>query len=247
MPLPAQAQSIFDKLRQLASPPTQRGTAAGRSRGGAIRGNCAMVNRNAGDESNLIALIPKSNVGTTVAAYPTFWFYVPKFWFLPTEGFSTSAKLVPVTVGEFMLLDEQGLPVLKQSISIRLPEQPGFSRFTLPEDPSFWLPGKSLEVGKRYNWFFSVVCDANQPAKNPTVKGWVERVAPPANLKEQLQQVPVGDRYRVYVENGDWYESLTLLAENRATARESWLEVLTQLGLSQTANAPITVLEPLKE
>lgn len=245
-PPPAQAQSILDKLRQLISPPTQTGNTTGRSRGGAIRGNCTTVKPDPIGESNLIALIPNNNLGKTAAAYPTFWFYVPQFSLLSTEASATAVTLVPVTVGEFMLLDDQGQPMLKRPIAVKLPSQAGFSRFTLPNDRSLWLPGRSLEVGKRYNWFFSVVCDTSQPAKNPMVRGWVERVAAPANLKEQLQQVAVDDRYRVYVENRDWYEALTLLAENRETATESWLAVLTQLGLAKTANAPIAVLEPLK-
>jgi hypothetical protein len=197
----------------------------------------------ASQENDLVALIPTSNVGKTVVDYPTFWFYVPRFSLVSAEAAATATP-TPVTTGEFMLLDEQGQPMLKQPIAVKLPEQAGFSRLTLPNDPTFWMPGKTLEVGKRYNWFFSVVCDVNQPAKNPTVRGWVERVPPPSDLQQRLQQVPAGDRYQVFVDNDDWFETLTLLAENRTTATESWNEILTRLGLSKTANDPISVLQP---
>jgi Domain of Unknown Function (DUF928) len=275
VPPEAQAQSFLEKLGQIISPPPGQGSAAGRSRGGAIRGNCAAINRDAGVETNLVALIPQGNLGKTVEANPTFWFYVPTFGLLPTKAASpkvtspqpvgspqptgspqsatpakpaavSASKLTPVKMGEFVLLDDAGKSVLKQPIAVNLPQQSGFVRFTLPTDPSFWMPGKSLQSGKKYNWFFSIVCDSRQPDKNPTVRGWVERVEAPSDLLEKLKKSPSADRYIVYVENGIWYEGLTLLAENRQKARANWVEVLNRLGLAKTTDAPITTIEPIK-
>jgi hypothetical protein len=249
--LPVQAQSLIDKLGKLIAPPPRKGSASGRSRGGAIRGNCTAINRGFDMETDLVALIPKDNFGKTIEANPTFWFYVPTFGLLPSKAAEprhvAEPQLIPIKVGEFMLLDDAGKPMLKRPIAVNLPEQSGFVRFTLPTDQSFWLPDKSLQVGKQYNWFFSIVCDIKQPAKNPTARGWVERIEAPADLPEKLQKTPVADRYTVYIENGAWYESLTLLAENRQTTTENdWLALLKQLGLAKIANDPITVLEPVK-
>ncbi|UBF30746.1 DUF928 domain-containing protein (plasmid) [Kovacikia minuta CCNUW1] len=245
-PAPAQAQSILDRLRLLIFPPTDRGSASNRHRaaGARIRGKCSANNSESGMK-DIVALIPKDNIGRTITANPTFWFYIPTFWSQASES-SISDKPSQIKTGEFMLLNDRGEAVLKQPITVKLADQAGFSRFTLPTDPSLWVSGKSLEVGKRYNWFFSIVCDANQPATNPTVEGWVERLEAPANLKTQLQQVAPANRYTVYVQNGDWFESITLLAENRQTASESWSEVLKELGLTKTVNAPIFVIEPTK-
>jgi hypothetical protein len=256
---PAQAQSLLDKIGKLVSPPTRRGTASGRSRGGAIRGNCkagiadekpASRSQSAmpksGGTHDLVALIPKDNLGSTVAANPTFWFYIPTFWFVPTTTTAPSAPLTQVKVGQFMLTDDRGEWMFQQPISVQLPERSGLAQFKLPEDQAFWKSGKSLEVGKRYNWFFAIVCDTKQPAKNPSVRGWVERVAPPAKLEAQLAKVPAAEQYMVYVENGDWHESLRLLAENRQSAKPGWEALLKQLDLSQHVDAPITVLEPVK-
>jgi Domain of Unknown Function (DUF928) len=251
---PVQAQSLLDKLGKMIAPPPRKGSASGRSRGGAIRGNCTAIKSGSGVEADLVALIPKNNFGKTIAANPTFWFYVPTFGLLPTKATAPNVAapniaappLAPVKVGEFMLLDDAGKPVLKHPIAVNLPEQSGFARFTLPTDPSFWLPGKSLQVGKQYNWFFSIVCDAKQPAKNPTVRGWVERGDAPADRPEKLQKRSVTDRYQVYIDHGAWYESLTAIAENRQSARENWLALLQQLGLAKTADAPIITIEPIK-
>lgn len=250
---PVQAQSLWDKIGQLISPNQGRGSASGRSRGGAIRGICKAMNRSKVED--LVALIPKDNVGKAIESAPTFWFYVPAYGVLstettsdtfsepPSEPSSRGPKLTPVKMGAFGLLDENGQPVLKQLIPVKLPEENALVRVTLPEDKSLWLPGKSLQVGKRYKWFFSIVCSENELGKNPEVTGWIERVAAPANLNASLQKVPASDRYQVYVENGLWYESLTALAENRKTANDSWLAFLKPLGLEGISNEPIIELK----
>jgi hypothetical protein len=239
---PAQAQSILEKLGKLISPPTRRGTASGRLRGGGTRSNCAPKPAT----ESLMAIMPKDAYGTTVESNPTFWFYLPAYWFVPSAATSTT-ELKQVKRGVFMLLDDRGKPMLKQAITVDVPEQSSLARFQLPQDQALWVEGRSLEVGKRYNWFFSVVCDAKQPARNPTVSGWVERVAKPADIDEQLQKVSAADRYTVYVQNDNWFESLTSLAENRQTAPKSWEALFNQLGLAQKANEPIVVLEPTKK
>ena len=242
-PRPAQAESILDMLRNLISPPTNRGTASGRRRGGAIRGNCSAVNNPSIAVKDLVALIPKDNEGKTASAFPTLWFYIPAFQFLPSDQSSANPRSVRVREGELMVLDDRGFPVLKAAIPVTLPDQSGFARFTLPSDPSVWLHSKGLEVGKRYNWFFSVVCDRKQPAKNPSVRGWIARVATPSGLAEQLQKAPAKERYGVYIKNQIWFEGLTLLSESRQIAPDSWAAVLSDLELSKVAQAPIAALQ----
>jgi hypothetical protein len=249
-PAPVQAQSLFDRLREMISPSTDRGSASGRSRGGSIRGICTVMNRASSVETNFVALIPTGNVGTTVEAYPTFWFYVPRYGALSTGNGSQKASqksdLIPAKLGEFMLLDDQGRPMLKEPIAVVLAEQAGFVKFTLPADPSFWKPGKSLMVGKRYNWFFSIVCDGSHASANPSVRGWVERIEKPKTLDEQLKKATPTDQFGIYLQAGSWYESVTSLAQHRQNNRKSWLAVLDQFGLTKTVDEPIFELTTVK-
>jgi hypothetical protein len=249
-PAPVQAQSLLDRLREMISPSTNRGSASGRSRGGSIRGICTVMNRASSLETNFVALIPTGNVGTTVEAYPTFWFYVPRYGALSTDNSSQNASqkfdLIPAKLGEFMLLDDQGQPMLKKPIAIVLAEQAGFIKFTLPADPSFWKPGKSLMVGKRYNWFFSIVCDGSHASANPSVRGWVERIEKPKTLDEQIKKAAPTDQFGIYLQADSWYESLTSLAKHRQDSRESWLAVLDQFGLAKTVDEPIFEVETVK-
>lgn len=238
---PAQA-GLLDWLRQITSPSTTRGTASGRSRGGAIRGNCASVNVPTGSVKELVALIPKTNIGATTSALPTFWFYLPNYQFQS----ATNPKPVRVEQGLLALLDDRGKPVLKKPLLVTLPKQAGFARLTLPSDAAVWVNGKGLEVGKRYNWFFSVQCDTQQPAKDPSVRGWIERVSPPAKLTEQLSKTPEKERYELYIQHQIWFEGFTLLAEQRQSASESWAVVLKDLDLTAAAQAPISALQPVK-
>ena len=245
-PTSAHAESILDRLHNLIWPPTNRGTASGRRRGGAIRGNCSAVNNPSVAVKELIALIPQNNEGTTTSTFPTIWFYLPLFQFLPSDQSSANPAPVQVRDGEFMLLDDRGQPALKAPIPVKLPNQSGFGRLTLPSDPSVWVNSKGLEVGKRYNWFFSVSCDVKQPAKNPSVRGWIVRVEAPPGLAKQLQKTPEKDRYGVYIANGIWFDGFTLLSENRQAAPDNWAAVLKELELSTVSQAPIVVLQPLK-
>ncbi len=249
-PAPVQAQSLFDRLREMISPSTDRGSASGRSRGGSIRGICTVMNRASSLETNFVALIPTGNVGTTVEAYPTFWFYVPRYGAISKDNSSQNASqkpdLIPAKLGEFMLLDDQGQPMLKEPIAIVLAEQAGFVKFTLPADPSFWKPGKSMMVGKRYNWFFSIVCNGSQASVNPSVRGWVERIEKPKTLDEQLKKATPTDQFGIYLQAGSWYESVTSLAQHRQDSRNSWLAVLDQFGLTKTVDEPIFELTTVK-
>ena len=230
---PAQSQSIFDKLREMVSPPTNRGTANGRSRGGSIRGGCLVANRSSQPETNLVALMPQNNLATTLEAHPTLWFYLPKF------VRATEATDLPAIVGQFMVLDDGGKPLLKKPLQLQFPDSAGFARLALPKEVL-------LVPGRRYQWFFSLMCDPTQPAKNPQVNGWVERLKPIPKLEAQLKSAKASDRPLLYIQSGVWSESVMLLADQRSQNRDLWLEFLDQLGLAKTVESPIADLRPIE-
>jgi Domain of Unknown Function (DUF928) len=131
---------------------------------------------------------------------------------------------------KFMLLDEEKHPVISQAIAISLSGTPGFISFRLP---------MTLETGKRYNWYFSIVCDAQKPSRNPGVRGWIQRVAISPELVQALHRVDPSQQYRAYVEQGIWYEAVNHLLEHRRldptnqTLHTAWVELLDYLGLSE--------------
>jgi len=224
-------------------PSTDRGSASGRSRGGSIRGNClATSTPEKVAVKELVALVPQDNKGKTTSAFPTFWFYTP----VVQCGYALGQTPVQVKEGRFNLLDDRDQSVLKAPIFVKLSDQAGFARLALPKDALNDLNSKGLEVGKRYKWFFSFWNDPKQPAKNISIWGSIERVSAPSRLSEQLGKTPEKERYGVYLQNGIWFDGLTLLAEQRQAAQDAWAAVLDKFALAKVAQAPIADLQPVK-
>ncbi len=219
-PEPVQSQTVIEQIQQLFTRRRPQGRAAGRSRGGAIRDECAYI----GDRP-LAALIPQSNVGKTLEERPTFWFYLP---------FGRSEQ---VQTARFMLLDEELSPVFPVPIPISMPSEGGIVSFQLPED----VP--ALQVGKSYNWYFSVVCNTDVPSANPRLSGWIERVAPAVDLNRQLTTTRSPDQYTIYAASDLWFETVTQLARSKTTHPSAWTQLLELFDLEAIAPQPITVLQ----
>lgn len=74
---------------------------------------------------------------------------------------------------------------------------------------------KSLEVGKRYLWSFSMVCEPDDRSSGSVVKGFVQRIAPQPTLHSDLANPDPMTRLEVYAKNEIWYETLATLAQRR--------------------------------
>ncbi|MGB7441268.1 MAG: DUF928 domain-containing protein [Coleofasciculaceae cyanobacterium] len=217
-----QAQSVGQRIQSLLSSQKKKlGTASGRSRGGAIRGECPAV-----VDTRLIALAPDTNLGATVEGSPTFWFYIPY------------SQSMGVEYARFVLSDPQG-GGLKQPIWVELPETPGIVKLNLPEDKSIWVDGKSLKAGHKYNWSFSVICDNTQPAGNPTISGWIERVELSSELESQLEKENSARNYLTYLEEGIWYEAIDQLVQNRDIYIDDWTGLLSHYKLPELSSNQI--------
>ena len=78
-----------------------KGAPGDRKGGGARDGFCS-------SDENLIALVPGTNLGLTVAERPTFWFYVPyergrleaEFWLEDREGNEVSKQIFTLKISE---------------------------------------------------------------------------------------------------------------------------------------------------
>lgn len=158
----------------------------------------------------LMALVPTTNRGLTVAEHPTFWVYLPK----------TTAKQVVLSIRE------EGTKHHSQAF---------FPITTTSSIISFKPSDNSppLEVGKIYQWAVVLVCGERPSPNDPAIASWVRRVAPsqPTNQGTFLEQAAW------YGEQGIWYDALDSLAEARRTQSNSqaltgiWTDFLNSVGL----------------
>ncbi|XGV97564.1 MAG: DUF928 domain-containing protein [Leptolyngbya sp. BL-A-14] len=202
-----------------------RGAPSGRYRGGGSKGKCPPV------AQPLTALVPVYELnpdGTrpawtlTVSDRPVFWFYVP---------YPLTADL-PL---EFVLQDDQGQQLYQTTFTQRA-ATPGIIHVQLPPT----VP--SLQVGKRYHWYFLTYCDD----LGPFVDGWVERTTVSADLQHHLQQMAIREQIDFYTTHGLWHEALTKLAERIQQAPKDseriadWASLLRSAGVEDAiANAPL--------
>lgn len=184
-------------------------------------------------EDFLTALIPKlskdNNWALTLESNPDFFVYVPK----------TIAR-----TAEFTIRDQDDATDIYRT-KINISGEAGIININLPQNVA------QLEVGKNYRWYFSLKCDPQNRRKDAYVQGWITRIEPNslnATLASQLQKATLRDRYKLYAENGIWYEALASLIElrreepNDTTLTNEWKKFLESAGLSELANFPITQL-----
>lgn len=170
----------------------------------------------------LTAIIPKTNLGLTIAERPTFWVYVP---YAPNSSLSL----------EFSLKDGDKA-IYSETFS--LTNTPGIVSIHLPDTVS------NLEVDKSYTWHFKVKgnCEG-QPYRE--VYGRVVRVALSSELKDKVEKVNPNERLKLYAENGLWFDTLTTLIELRRTKpkdqqlKTDWSDLLKQVNLEELISKPI--------
>jgi len=138
------------------------------------------------------ALVP-DHVGQTTSAQPNLYWYLDE---------SVNGDVVL----ELTLVDEGSIdPILDRKLE--RPTGAGLQRVRLSE------LGISLEPGQEYQWSVAVVPDPTDHSKDVITAGWVERVAAPDDLMEQLAAAgPDGEAW-VYGEAGLWYDMLDAALE----------------------------------
>jgi hypothetical protein len=182
----------------------------GRRIGGGSRNPCPSVN------FPLTALMPETNSGKTIAAHPTFSFYVPY-------------SLQQISLGEFVLQEVEGNDVYR--LEFALPKKPGIVSLGVPATKT------PLEKNKLYRWYFKLYCKSQESSTPIFVEGWVQRVATTSHLEKQLQAAEQ-EAYTVYAENDLWYDAIALLIELRqaypsdARLDRAWVELLSSKGVN---------------
>lgn len=201
-------------------PPEGIGTPM-RSEGGGTRGNLPENGEN--ENVNPVPLVPSTsdNFGTTVAAYPTFMVYLPS---------TPSSANKPQQV-EFILLNEAGELIYQTTYQTQLSS--GVISISLPENAG--LP--PLEVNENYQWFFSIIPESLAASPTQVADGWIRRVTPNSQLRNQLEQLSLQEQARLYAENEIWYDAVATLAQAYRTnpgdrsVQADWQQLLTAAGL----------------
>ncbi|HEY9872510.1 MAG TPA: DUF928 domain-containing protein [Candidatus Obscuribacterales bacterium] len=187
--------------------------------GGTRRGNCVLGTK------RLTALIPESNLGLTVAGYPTFFFYMPQ-----------TATPKPV---EFVLQDENDNQLYQTTFTTT--GDSGIINLQLPDSAT--LP--PLKTGKKYHWYFSVLCNPQNRADDVVVEGWTQKVALNPVLARKLEKASLEERAALYISENHWHEALVTLAELRrdrpddSAIAEQWAKLLQSVGLDAIAQEPL--------
>lgn len=203
-------------------PPPNRGEPTGRGQGGAGRG------------CEPIALVPSTKLnngdllwGLTVAERPQFWFSLPR-------------DMTTKDAVEFVLKNNLGKEVYKTRLQdFNTPK--GIVSFAIPQQTP------PLQIGKTYNWSFSIYCDFKIVEDRPgNVRGKIQRVPISTTLKNKLAnaKTPI-EKANVYAQNGIWFDALTILAVNMRSKKEkditsTWTQLLEQVNLEQVVSLPVT-------
>jgi hypothetical protein len=201
--------------------PKDRGLPGNRE-GAAVRGGCLKSTT-----PNLVALLPKNTEGLTIAARPTF------YWFMP-EVAAPEATLL------FRLVEVDGERHDRETVyETELPLGAGLRNLALPAE----VP--ALKVGQDYRWLVALSCRTDDPSSKIFVAGWIQRVTPSEPLSQELAQAELKDYPAVYGEAGLWYDALKslVLLRQREPAdtglQEDWTKLLAEAGLENWATASL--------
>lgn len=199
--------------------PPNRGL-PGRREGGGTRG-CWSNTAVPTTANRLTALVPAQNFGYTLDEYPSFFVYVPPFYGQKAVG------------AEFILVDDQDNEIYRATyVTANIS---GVISLSLPDQAN--LP--PLDVGKDYNWSFSLICDFDDPSGNLVVDSWIQRIEPTPELASALQTATPMELPNLYAQSGIWYNAIASLNDlatlNSRTTLARWQSLLNSVGLDHIA------------
>lgn len=193
----------------------------GRRASGGTRGGCVI-----GSPSNLMALLPDSNVGQTTQAFPTFRWYMPQS--------SAEAMRFRLYAANPNQADATGVLIYETVQSA--PSEGGIVSLTLPPTGET----QPLIMGRTYRWSVDLICNAANPAPYPNITGWVQRMTLNPAIATELADADLEERIDIYGANGIWFDYLDAIAVLSLSDQEQadvlWLETLTLVGLDELAS-----------
>jgi hypothetical protein len=181
------------------------------------------VNLTVGDsQPALMALVPQTKQGLTLAARPTFWVHLPK----------TSAQRAVLS------LREEGRTFHSQSF-FPITGEVGIVSFALPEEAPV------LAVNKTYQWSLVLICGDRPSPNDPAVTAWIRRVSPPTSMPAFLQRASTLQQADWYSQHGFWYDAVTSLAPLRRSYTQDQTIAQVWKGFLQSAGLQSLSVEPL--
>lgn len=219
--------------------PTPVNTEGGGSRGPCFEGT-----------KNLLALLPASRMGETIAEYPTIFWYMPKISSKDADAKAPGIEFVLKVPDEQQDSDKPISIIYSAKYALaKSPEgvvgAPGIMSLSLT--PSSFSSLSPLEIDKEYYWELTTSCDYTDPDKSDeiTVSGRIKRVEPDPTLARRIQQATPQERVALYAENKLWYETLTSLVELRRAKpddqnlKDAWDKLLSSVGLDIISKEPL--------
>lgn len=182
---------------------------------GAPGGRIGGGTRGTGTEKIALSVLAPDHNALTISEQPSL------YWFIST------ATSLPVEVA---LMDPRAVEPLLEA-QLTGPIQAGMQRIDVARY------GIRLAPGVPYRWYVAVVPDAARRSKDILAGGTIERVAPPAELREKLAGAPQQQIPLLYAESGFWYDSLAAFSAliDAAPAdeglRKQRAALLAQIGL----------------
>ncbi|QIZ72798.1 DUF928 domain-containing protein [Oxynema aestuarii] len=165
-------------------------------------------------DKQLTPLIPVnseefSNLGT-LSERPSFFVYIP-----PNQAWELKFEIV--TENE----RQESENVVGTPLIFEVPDGGGVVRVVLPESVS-------LQVGRRYQWSFVVVCDWEDPSRTIAVRGEIQRLTPAELSREKTPHFRLA---RI------WYDALEASYELGQAGK-----LLKLVGLGEFAEEPLISL-----
>jgi len=186
--------------------------------GGATRSGCMT------EQFAFEPILPTSNYGQTIAAYPTI------YWYLNHHKFSWAR----IDLYASQNPAPEAVPQYSQTLKLS-PEKP-LNSFTFNED------SKALEVGQEYLWRVTLLCSAlgadddSADGSQVSIQGFITRTVISASFQDKIART--NHPYDAYAEEGFWYDAIHDLAlqrqeqpQNTQLSRD-WCDLLkeTRLG-----------------
>lgn len=163
-------------------------------------------------------LAPRTYLGLTTQARPTFWIYLP----------TTRSKTL-----EFSVFDRQRKGIYQTKVTIA--NKSGLVAITLPET------APALDLNQSYNWTVALVCNQKRRTEDWVIGGWIQRQAPTAQLQQRLSfATTTVDRAKLYAESQFWYDAIPLLIQPNQPSSEAslnlWSTMIQAAGLNRMAD-----------
>ena len=173
-----------------------------------------------GSDASLLALVPDHAALTTHAQPSLFWF-----------------QSKPAKVKLELTLIEPGKAKPLLALKAEQASKAGIRRIKLA---SYKV---ELQPEVPYEWVIAIVPDAANRSMDVIAKGTIKRIAPPASLTKDVENLEPLDRAAAYAEAGIWYDALESISNavdahpDDTSIRAQRASLLKQVGLPEAAAA----------